>query len=678
MRIAELRRPSEFSPSPAARPAFFLTGGVPPPPVANYPWLKAERAILYEQPPEFQQPARSIYFPLTGGVARGVFSPLFIPSRAAVYLPTFLSATADAQLFINGVSVNWLTHPGDSLPTGSGNLGSGVSLSPPTMTKILGQPGTFTFAFLSTAGALPQVYDDVVYYRHGIRRFGGYVVAVSDVLLVSTTLREFAVQCSDYNALMERIVVAKLYTLPLGGIITIILEDFVSEPWGLSQFGVTFENPFVGDPDVDLGDVLFHYMLMSACVAQLMAQAAGWYVYIDAWKVLHLAQQGGAGSPAAPYSLSDTSGNFEAMNCSQLNSEYRNRQWVLPSVNTQSFQTDSFTGNGIQTEFFTQYALNSTPIVTVGGVNQVVTALGDWANPYDFYYVVTGQGVFQNPAATPVGVGVVVAVTYPAEFQLAVMAENASEIARVGVVEAIYSPTDVVDQVTAENLAAALLANYCPSVPSQVEYNTNEVIERVAGGWLDPGDEITINTSAPLVNNTYLVQQITSIERDLTVWQHNVIARLQNGPSDYLTVLAKLTQQSLSQPNNTDQVTLVFELGTTVVGISNPGLSAGLQPNVQIYPQAAGGVIQGWSVNFPVTPPTGADLLLDILKNGVSIFAAGVYATLPDGQITEEAGNYFATPNIAVKLGDQFTIDAVQVGSTFGGADGVLQLVVKY
>lgn len=673
MRIAEIRRPSDFTPSPARRQSFYLTGGVVPV-VVNYPWLRAQRSFTPEDRQQFQQPYRRIYFPLTGGVVRQTVQPFFIASRAAVYLPTFLNPVADAQLFINGLSINWLANPGDM--RSSSGLATGVSLASLTITKTLGQSGTMTFAMLSTAGALPQAYDEVIFYRFGIRRFGGFVAAVSDVLIVSTHLREYGVQCTDNMGLLDRVVVAKYYTIPMSGSVIIVIDDFVFSYLN-PDFGVTL-GTYEGQPAVAIGPILFHYVLMSSAVAQLLQQASGWYVIIDAYKVLHLRNQAN-GRPVAPYSLSNSVANFEACAATESNSEYRNKQWVLPSVNTQSFWTDTRTGDGATRVFETQYPLNLAPVVTVAGVAQRVTVLGAWTLPWDFYYISGGIGVFSNPANPPVGAGVQVLITYPSPFQLAVSAENDAEIARVGLVEAIYSPTDAINQVQAQNLADAILANYCPSVPSELEYNTNEIIEHFSGGWVEPGDTLaSVNLTEPLASGDYLVQSITSQMIDLAVFKHNIVARLQNGATDYAAVLAKLTQQALSQSNNTDQVTLTFEIGTTVIGLTNPGLSTGVQPNVQIYPQAAPGVIAGWTLVFPVSPPTGAALLIDILQNGVSIFPTGVYATMPDSQTTEEDGAYFKTANIIVNLGDQFTLNVVQVGSTFGGADGVLQVVVKH
>ena len=691
MRIAEIRNPAELPQRPASRQSFFLTGGAPVSAVP-LPWLADQQAILQDEEVLFQQPYRSIYFPLKAGIS-GI-QPFFISSTAAVYLPTFLSGgtngqPADAQLFINGVSVEWETNPGD--PQSAGMLsgsGSAASLESSTITKYLGQNGTFTFTFMSTAGVLPQAYDDVVFYRYGLRKFGGYVTAVSDVLIVSTTLREYGVACVDYNGLFDRVVVAKYYTIPMSGIISIVLLDFASTY--LAQFGVTYQYFEFGDPDVEIGPILFHYILMSAAIAQLLQQASGWYVIIDAYKHMSLRNQA-SGLPAAPYSIADPpgqavgnglgAGNFSAMSNTQDNSQYRNRQWVLPSVATASLWTDTFTGDGVTTAFLTQYNPTSQPVVYLNGVLQTVTLLGTWDVPFQWYWITGGQGIFQNPSDAPIALGATLTVSYPSPFTLAAMAENTAEIGIHGLVENIYSPTDVISQVEAQNLAEGLLAAYCPGIPSVIEFTTNESIEKIAGGWLEPGDIIPVNTTAPLALGAYLVQQITSTENDLTIWTHDIVARLQNGATDYQTTLAKLLQAALSNPNPITTETAVFQVAPTLAGtvggvpIVNPGVAGGPVPSVYIF--AKSGILASWSAVFQ-TAPSGSATIIDIDLNGSSCLPPGAQKIIiepgPANNGVVVTGFQFSGNPVAYNAGDVLSLYVLSPG---GGSakDGTVTVV---
>jgi len=67
--------------------------------------------------------------------------------------------------------------------------------------------------------------------------------------------------------------------------------------------------------------------------------------------------------------------------------------------------------------------------------------------------------------------------------------------------------------------------------------------------------------------------------------------------------------------------------------------------------------------------PVGADLVFDILSNGVSI----VTVTVPDGSRTSSPLLSLSIPLVA---GDILTVDVLQVGSTVPGAYATIVLVV--
>lgn len=75
------------------------------------------------------------------------------------------------------------------------------------------------------------------------------------------------------------------------------------------------------------------------------------------------------------------------------------------------------------------------------------------------------------------------------------------------------------------------------------------------------------------------------------------------------------------------------------------------------------------------TAPTGASLILDVNKNGTTIFTTqGNRPTIVAGA-TATASE--AVPNVtAVALGDVFKIDVDQIGSTVAGSD--LQVNIRY
>ncbi len=89
------------------------------------------------------------------------------------------------------------------------------------------------------------------------------------------------------------------------------------------------------------------------------------------------------------------------------------------------------------------------------------------------------------------------------------------------------------------------------------------------------------------------------------------------------------------------------------------------------------GILSYWSIAFPNDPPTGADIVIDVLVNGTSILPASsaLKVVLPAGQATEEQGYIFVSVNKTVKKGDVVTWNVLQVGATNPGSGGQCKVV---
>ena len=112
----------------------------------------------------------------------------------------------------------------------------------------------------------------------------------------------------------------------------------------------------------------------------------------------------------------------------------------------------------------------------------------------------------------------------------------------------------------------------------------------------------------------------------------------------------------ISSGNGTDKVTYALCLGTpcaTGTNLTNPFIvtAAGQLTNCFIAAKTA---------------PTGADLIVDINRNGTSIFGA-TKLVLPAGQTGPVTQNGFAST--ALTELDKLTVDIDQIGSTVAGQD---------
>lgn len=468
-----------------------------------------------------------------------------IPSTIRYGSLAFLGATAgvaaDMQLFIGGQSVQWRE--------------STLSID-----LILGAAGRATFTLDSTTTGLvstyrPNVYDEVIFYRQGVRRFGGLVQSVVDTLTPGTDTHEMAVTCTDYMGYLDRVLVSKLYTVSMGSLAWIIIFDIVQVY--LKQFGIGFAG--FASSGAAVGEVLFHYITAAQAVAQLVSAAPGIYCWIDAYKMLHFSSAGGAapaGFGVAPYSITDTSRNYFDFQVSVDGTLYRNKQWVLPSANVLSLRVETFIGDGSTTGFVTQYVLNNAPVVTVNGNNQTVATLGG-AMPagWTWYFIPGGQGVFQRTGQTPLAITDTLLVAYPSPFALAVSAQNDAEIAAKGLVEAIAQPQNVIDLATAQAMATGLLNAYCPNPPQTIVFSADEQND---SRWLTPGMTMPISKTLPAAAGTFVVQQVSSQEYGLTTFKHTVTLQSNTGNLNPQLGLATLAGQALAASNNNNTQVATF------------------------------------------------------------------------------------------------------------------------
>jgi hypothetical protein len=591
--------------------------------------------------------------PSFGTFAGTVFFPN-IASTIRLGSLAFLNATADMQLFIAGQPVQWRE-------------------STMSIDLIIGAVGKASFTLFTSSTYRPGVFDEVVFFRSGVRRFGGFVQSVVDNLIPSRDdCHEMTVNCVDYNGYLDRVVIATLYTIPRGALVMNIIVDIINTY--LKQFGITLAG--FATSGAGVGPILFHYVTAAQAIAQLVATAPAIYFWIDSNKGAHYSSANiaaPAGFGSAPFSLTDTSRNYFDFQVTIDGTLYRNKQWVLPSVNVLSLRVETFTGDGSTTGFFTLYVLSNPPVVTVNGYAQKVATLGG-AMPagWTWYFITGGQGVFQRPGSAPLTNLDTLQVAYPNPFALAVSAENDAEIAAKGLVEAIVQPQNVIDLAAAQDMATGLLAAYCPNPPETIVFTTDEASDP---RWLSPGMSIPISKNIPPASGTYIIEEVQSQEYNLAIFKHTVKARKNQGATDTQSALRQLSGQAMAASNNNATETLGFELALTVAGVTNPGLATGAVLNRQIFNYD--GVLSYWSILFASDPPIGADIIIDALINGSSIFPASdaLRIVLPASQSTEAQGYLFQTNNFVVHKGDVLTLNVHQVGLTTPGSNGLVRIV---
>lgn len=122
--------------------------------------------------------------------------------------------------------------------------------------------------------------------------------------------------------------------------------------------------------------------------------------------------------------------------------------------------------------------------------------------------------------------------------------------------------------------------------------------------------------------------------------------------------------------------TAVFVLANAVPGVASRPLAVASNVTNPWIAERDISVAESVSGTISV-PPDGAPVLIDVKKNGVSIFASGTYLTIPPGETSTIRETNFATTPLTIEKGDKVTVDVVQVGSDFAGCNATVHLNMR-
>ncbi len=455
------------------------------------------------------------------------------------------------------------------------------------------------------------------------------------------------VSCSDWGNILSRRAVAKWYTVFLGSFVPIIARDVVDR--FLIDSGITFDG--IGPLGANIGEQLYNWVMASEVFRQ-GCDAAGLELRIDQWGQLKFIDRA-TGYEPAPFSITQDNGLWRSMRSGQNLGRYANRVIVKNSQDIGALWEDLDTASAL-TSYETTYPQSVKPLVTVAGVEMIVCAMADLGTTpgAQYYYIPDGVGIFATLAAPTTGAMV---VTYPSRTSHVAIAQDDAEIALYGQYDTIIEVSDITDPDALQAHADQMLAQLVV-IPTTVEVETDEM-------GLEPGQLLTVNANS--VADDFLIESVNIIERynDLpTATVQASTASQRNGSS-----LVQNQRRIARERNPVDRITddIRFVLAETIEGITNPGLTTGVKQAMRTFAKHVG-YIRQCRLHFNSVEqgtPTTSDIEIDVLQNGVSIFASG-YMVFPAGATTEQVQFNFATNPMPVSHGDVFTFEVISADSS--------------
>lgn len=374
---------------------------------------------------------------------------------------------------------------------------------------------TAQFTLFDISQSYRPVIGSPVVLTDGSTTFVGLIVKIREQRMDPETgvldYVKYACECSDYGAIFDRRFVWARY--PAGSIAKNIILDIFRSKLLEDGFTSTHVDGFTTIAD----ELVFDGRSVTECFNQISdLTGEDWWLSGTSGKDLYFKAL--AEAPFAPFPITDTSANWRRLEVSYDSRSYRNREYLRAGATLQSgTRTETFTADGIQWLFPTDFVLTAAPVVLVNGIPQTVYEMNVDPYPASGWFWTRGGGGVQQGTQTPPTVGATVVVQYGSYDSSVVMAEDtAAQAARVaveggsGVWESIDEARDVDNLTTAQALAAGILTRHL-DMPIEIQYETDDP-------GLEPGmaQSVTLTANGIDTNTSpasyYYVTQVASTD----------------------------------------------------------------------------------------------------------------------------------------------------------------------
>ena len=381
-------------------------------------------------------------------------------------------------------------------------------------------------------GFRPEPEQEIVVTDSGTKVFAGYIKSVDeDTDPSAPRLMLYRCECKDYTDLLDRDLVADTYE---NQTIAAIIGDIVTNYAGS---GLTTTN-VDGPETVDY--VQFNYVAPSKAIQEL-ADLAGKQWYVDYDKDIHLFAKE---DNAAPFSLSDTNGNYEkgTLRIKRDTSRLKNTVIVRGGEYEGSSFTEKFVGDGSQHTFplayrYRGYSLTLDSVSKTVGLDNIHDFTG-----YDALYNHQEKALRFDPTSPPAN-GAVIEFTGNALLPVIVKAQDSASVATYGTRAIKVEDRSIESKQTARDRATAELQAYAAQL-SEGRFRTKQ-------SGLRAGHYVTIDSAIRgFTGEKFVVNRLAGRMRtpDEMVWSASLVTTRTYSLLEFLQSLVlregKITKQS--------------------------------------------------------------------------------------------------------------------------------------
>jgi|TARA_R110000824_G_scaffold190282_3_gene371753 hypothetical protein len=229
-----------------------------------------------------------------------------------------------------------------------------------SITETLGSRSTCGFQIFDSTGALScPVGSEVIVKIDGETVFSGTIEKTDKrfpSMDYSDTNMYMAIRCVDWNQVLDRKLVSRVYRAEnqsFGTIVRELIREFLADE------GIV-AGQIMNGSETDY--ISFQFETVTACLQQL-ADAVGYVFYVDYNKQLHFRDRIDV---AAPFDLTASSTNFRNITVSESRTRYRNIQYLRGGLEASPLRRiETFGGNNSDRTFTLSHPVGEEPEIWV-------------------------------------------------------------------------------------------------------------------------------------------------------------------------------------------------------------------------------------------------------------------------------------------------------------------------
>lgn len=387
----------------------------------------------------------------------------------------------------------------------------------------------------------PVYGEEVKIYDGATQIFGGIIRKVKEAVESGADGLIYDIECSDYTAEMDNLLVAKSYE---NKTIKEIITDI------LSSYAPTF-NANAVNSDFLIAKIIFNQVRISQCIRKL-ADIVKYEWYVDETKTVHFFIET---ENSAPFDLTDTSGNYVSKTLERNldGTTIVNRVKVRGGEYDGSLYTDKITVSGNNSKSFSLPYKFSNLTVKLNTVAQTVGIdnIDDFGS-YDVLFNFQEKTIRWN---TELSAGDVIEFSGNPRVRVFAVAEDSESIALYGKIEKLIREDDIKDNTVARNRALAELYAYSNNV-IDARFDT-----RTAG--LRAGMSINLTSTKRGCDDTLVIKSLTFKPIDPNTFGYRVEC-ISGKRYGLLQILAKLLEPKPLDIDETEVSEEIFSDNATL------------------------------------------------------------------------------------------------------------------